>query len=159
METGKYSNKKVDFTKFDTVKFPFTIYDPDIYGTAPCYANLLATIVGKENPYKIKALNKNKESGDDKFVCSYLKKHGFKIQPLTQCLLSNRKHQDVQLNGIIKKYNVIITSNLVKRNECTWFCIYNNYVTHNQVISPLNNLDFLNFPLHTAYLIHSKKYQ
>lgn len=160
METGKYSEKKVDFSKFDCEKFSPVLWNLSVYGLAGCGYNLLATLVGKENPYEIRKFNKskNKESCDDKFIINYLRKNNFKILSLTQCRLSN--HNESLLNGkILPSSNVIITSNLVKKNECSWFIGFQNYWIHNQEILPMKNLDLLNFPLISAYLIYHEKYK
>lgn len=159
MEAGKYSKKKIDFTKFECQKFPFTLYDSALYGLSGCGYNLLASIVGKESPYDIRRLNrsKNKESCEDKFILWYLRKHQFKILPLTKCNLTNT--QSMYLDGVIKPYNVFISSNLVRKNEASWFAGFSKYWIHNQEILPMQPLDPLNFPTLSAYLLWHKKYQ
>lgn len=159
MEVGKYSKKKIDFSKFECQKFPLTLFDPAIFGLAGCGYNLLASIVGKESPFDIRKLNKskNKESCEDKFILWYLRKHGFKVLPLTKCNLTNTK--SVYLDGVVKPYNVFISSNLVRKNEASWFINYQHYMLHNQEILPVKSLDFLNFPIMSAFLIWHKKYK
>jgi hypothetical protein len=159
MEIGKYSRKKIDFHKFEVRRFPLTLFDPELFGLAGCYANMLASLVGKEDPFKIKALNKNMDSGDDKFCVSYLKKNGFVVVPITKCLMSDRGIYEGVLEDKIKKYNIVISSSLVRRNEASWFIAYQNMWLHNQVFLPMKHLDMINCPIDTCYLLWHEKYK
>ena len=74
-------------------------------------------------------------------------------------MLSNRKKYETVLEDKIKKYHLIITSNLVRKNECSWFLGYFNFWLHNQTFIPMKSLDNINYPIHTAYLLWHKKYE
>lgn len=155
MEVGKYTRRKINFAEFEVKRFPLVLYDADIYGLSSCGYCLLGLITGHD-PYKIKKLNKQRNSCEDKFIINYLKKNNFKIAALTQCNMSNTLSN--LIDEKIKPYHVLITSQLLKRNECSWFCHYFGYNFHNFTINKTRILDFVNYPLISAYLIKHKSW-
>ena len=157
MDKGFYTDKKIDLKKFDITKFNPTFFDEQIYAIAGCGCNLIALLTGI-NPYKIRKDNKNKNHYSDSFVIDYLKRFKFKIHKITQCEVSNNT-SDFLLNTV-KPYNIIICCQLVKKNECTWSCIWNGqFSIHNFSINRINPLEFINRPPQSCYLIVHPKWR
>ena len=150
MKIGSYK-KKIDFSSFDVLKFPFSIWNPTAYAHAGCGYHALASVTGIESPYSIRKKNKDKDSCNDWFIKKYLKSAGIKYQEITQCLLTN--HRQDYIPSKIQESNIILASQLVKKNEMSWFLYGFGYCIHNQTIEPVKNLSFLNWPVDTAYLL------
>ena len=106
------------------------------------------------NPFHISALNKNRDHTSDKFMISFLKSNGFKIAKLTQCSVSNNRTRIMENN--IKYYHVLLVSQLVLRNECSWSVINDQYDYHGFLVNLLKPLEFVNRPIITSYLLFHK---
>jgi len=155
MRIGKYSTKKIDFVSFSTFRFVPFLFDPVLYGDLPCGVTMLSLLTG-HNPFIIKWTNKCKNHCSDKFVVNYLKKYGFKILELTHAKVSHN-YSNI-LENKIKHYHVIVLSQLVKKGEATWCVLNNGSLYHNFNIIKINELEFLNRPINTAYLINHSIY-
>ncbi len=154
METGFYHKKpKFRPEDWEVDKFNFTLFDKDRFAYAGCGQNMLATICNKHNPFQIRELNQGKESCSDYFVLKYLRQNNFKYIKLTKCLLSDNKKEENLIYPKITDKMILVTSQLLKRNECSWFCSFSSYTIHNQAIIKIQPLDFLSYPIDTAYLI------
>ena len=156
MEKGFYTNKKINFDSFAINKFVPHIYDPYAHVSIPCGSSALSLLTGVD-PFILSASNKNKDHTSDKFMLSILKSNGFKIAKLTQCSVSNNRTRVLENN--IKYYHVLLVSQLVLRNECSWSVIYDQYIFHNFLVNLLKPLEFLNRPVITSYLLFHKKYK
>ena len=116
------------------------IYDSYTHTSINCGSSTLALLTGI-NPFHISALNKNRDHTSDKFMISFLKSNGFKIAKLTQCSVSNNRTRIMENN--IKYYHVLLVSQLVLRNECSWSVINDQYDYHGflvNLLKPLENL-------------------
>lgn len=156
MEKGFYTNKKINFDSFAINKFVPHIYDSYTHTSINCGSSTLALLTGI-NPFHISALNKNRDHTSDKFMISFLKSNGFKIAKLTQCSVSNNRTRIMENN--IKYYHVLLVSQLVLRNECSWSVINDQYDYHGFLVNLLKPLEFVNRPIITSYLLFHKKYK
>ncbi len=159
MKTGVYTKKKINFKDWEVDKFPLTFWNKHSYLYAGCGFNALATIVGKENPYAIRALSKDKDSCVKKFFFKYLKSNGFKVLELTKCHLSNKKKEVSTLIGELNSKHILVTTQILKRNECSYFVNSFSMTIHNQIIYSTDILDFVNFPIYEAFLITHPTYK
>ena len=157
MEKGTYKEKRVDFSKFEVYKFtPFLFpeYCSSLYG---CGANILSLLSGLPQN-KIKPPIKSRpDHWPDSFIIKFLKERKFEILKITQCSLSN--NEDRQIIESLTRYNLILTSQLVLKNECSWYLTWDNYYYHGSSISKLRPFDFLNYPIISAYCLFHKRYR
>ena len=113
-----------------------------------CGANALASLTG-EHPSDIADSCQGRHGHfPDKKMLSFLRRKGYKVIPVTQCLVS--------LNGEVnnvKANHVLLISQLLKKNEGSWVIVHGGNLTHNFDTVPLNALEFINRPILSAYII------
>jgi hypothetical protein len=153
---GYYNCSTINWGEFEIKKFAPFLFDTLIYRDISCGASLLATLTG-DNPYKIQKLNKNNTSTPDNFILSYLKKKNFKVKEITQALITKNTSNFI-LNRI-KDNHLIMSSNLIKKNEATWNLMVFGKLYHGFDCVNINYLETINHPLISCYIITHKKYQ
>lgn len=165
MDSGSYNTKPLNFNSFGVSKFNPWIFDKKRYGEVGCGACLIATLTG-ESPYKIKERNKNKKSikykndpnhYSESFVINELKKHQIKVKKITKASLTNYKN-DYLIENIDKNNHVLITNQLVKRGESSWFLYFSDTCYHNFSQYSIRPLDFVNFPIISVHLAWKKEW-
>jgi hypothetical protein len=144
VEKGRYTRHRVDFSKYSVAFFTPHIFVGAGRSLCGCGAAALATLTGVP-PEIVAALN-GQAHYPDSFMCSFLRKYGFSVVSLTLCNISAAKAR-------VGNRNVLLISQLFKRNEATWGVIFNSMYYHNFEIYTLEELSFLNKPVLTAYVV------
>ncbi len=152
MKLGRYGNGNTKFYKLIVNKLPFHWFNSINFQYAGCGACALSTLTGV-NPQYIK----EKKDGhySDRFMTSFLRKHKISVYEINQSNLSNKKNWEYNINDS----HVILTSNLIKKNEATWGILWNNNYIHNFEIQKSNSFHTLNFPILSAYILYSKSWE
>ena len=158
MENGRYGNANTDFRKLVLEEVPFTMFDGYKFGLTGCGANALALLTGV-HPLKVLKANKNRNHYSEGFMVRFLRKHGIRAFKVTKCNLTGRtKNTDQSLYGYIGPNNLLLTCQLLKRNEASWFVYWNGYLYHNFDVERAAFSSLLNFPLINTYVLHCPKW-
>lgn len=142
MEKGRYTGRRLDFSRYAV-----SCFNPHLFQFRVglgCGAAALALLSGVA-PDHITVRNGSKHYSD-RFMCRFLREHGFEFLTLTQCRVSSALVQ-------IGKGHVVLVSQLVLRNEGTWGVLHNEYFFHNFSIYGVEATSFVNKPLLSAYLV------
>ena len=151
MEKGTYT-KKIDYSKYQLSKYSLTFRDKKFAGTWGCGATSLSLLTSKP-PEHYSKLNKFKAHYDDKFMVRELKKSGYEVIPLT---ISSLTDTELVINPINNRH-LLLVSQMVLKNEATWLMIAGGeYVIHNFQIDILSNLEFINHPILSIYILFKK---
>ena len=158
MENGTYGNAITDFRKLTLKKFPASLYNPITFGMNGCGANALSLITGK-HPAEIKAKNKHKDHFPDSFMVKYLRNNGVTPFKITKCNLTGRtKKEHSDLFGYITNDNLLLVSQLLKKNEASWGVYWGGLWFHNFELSRTDFMSLLNFPIVSAYCLYNPKW-
>jgi len=156
MENGTYSRRTVDLTKWEIKKFVPFLFDSSLYGSIGCGYSVISTLTG-ESPFSLKKKNKNSEHCSDEFVIKRIKLKGFKVLPITKCLVSNTKSDYIY--DKIKDYHCLLMSQLYKKAEASWTISVFGKIYHNYMAYDLKPLEFVNRPIVSAFLISRKDWK
>jgi hypothetical protein len=143
VDKGRYKGRRVDFTPYAV-----SLFTPHLYfkhEQAGCGATALALLTGVPS-LMVRAANKGKPHYSDSFMISFLRKRKFRIRKLTLCDVSHAV-KPVGFNY------VLLLSQLVAKNECTWVVIYRGVCWHNCDTYFLDAQGLLNKPAISAYLV------
>jgi hypothetical protein len=149
MENGTYGAGNTDFSKYRMEKFAAHIFDIGKYERAGCGATALSLITGV-NPNKIK----RRPNYSDRIMLDFLRSHGFRAFRATKSNLTNQKLET--FNYKIRNENLVLYSQLMLRNEASWFVTWNGLTFHNFRVSQASFYDVMNFPILSAYVIYNK---
>ena len=144
MEKGTYNGRRVDFTQYAVSVFHPYLFTGDSRSRAGCGACSLSLLSGID-PIIIAEHNGNAHYSD-KFMITFLRNHGFRTLKLTLCNLT-------QSAGVVGNTQVVLISQLFRRNEATWGVIYDQIFFHNFDHYALEALSFLNKPILSAYMV------
>lgn len=158
MENGSYGNANTDFRTLVVDRLPIHCFDSYRYSGVGCGANALALLTGI-NPLVIQSVNKGKAHYSDQFMRKYLRKFGISSYKMTKCNLTGRTNKEAnELMGYIGPNNVMLASQLIKRNEASWFLYWNGTSYHNFDLDRANFATLLNFPIITSYVLYNAKW-
>jgi hypothetical protein len=159
MENGRYGNANTDFRKLTLARVPMVMFDVVRNSSVGCGASAAALLTGV-SPAEIRKANKWKDHYSDKFLLTFLRKHGIRSFKVTKCNLTGRtKNEQGDLYGYIGPNNLVLTSQMVKKNEASWFVYWNGYQYHNFEVQLASFATILNFPIVTAYVLHNPKWK
>lgn len=150
MEVGRYTRHRVDFSKYSVAFFNPYLFAGYRRSLCGCGAGALAALTGVA-PEIIAARNGSPHYAD-RFMRRFLRDRGFAVVPLTMCKLSDSK-------AALGSQNVILLSQLFRRNEATWGSIFGSIYVHNFDVYTLEALSFLNKPVLTAYVVSHPKWR
>ena len=158
MENGLYGNANTDFRKLTVRKLPLYLFDNGTYAGVGCGATVLGLLTGV-NPYEICRSNKGKAHYGDRFIRDYLRKYEISSYKVTKCNLTSRaKRTDQELSAYIAPNNVLLTSQLLTKNEASWFVYWNGISYHNFELDRANFTALLNFPIISSYVLYNPKW-
>jgi hypothetical protein len=158
MENGNYGNANTDFRKLTLEGVPFTMFDGYEFGLTGCGANALALLTGV-HPLRVVKENKNRAHYSDGFMVRFLREHGIRAFKVTKCNLTGRtKNTDKFLYGCIGANNLILTCQLLQKNEASWFVYWNGVRYHNFDVDRVSFSSLLNFPLINAYVLYNSRW-
>lgn len=147
MENGNHKTI-IDYKKFIVTKFVPALFSVSVYGGCGCGATTLALLCNI-SPFKIKY----REHWGDQFMIKFLRKHGFKTQQLTKFGVV-----ESYMGYPIGKRHVILVSFMLTKKNASWGVVYGGDMYHNFEITSLNEYEFFNHPLLSAFLITHDKY-
>jgi len=150
MDKGTYNGRRVNFGRYAASCFnPYLFCGP---GSAlrGCGACALALLTGVE-PETISEKNGGTHYSDA-FMTKFLRGHGFRVLPLTQCNLSAAK-------DYVGTDHVVLLSQLFRRNEATWGVVFRGIYFHNFSVYFLDSLSLLNKPVLSAYVLVDTRWQ
>lgn len=150
MDKGTYTRRRVDFSKYAVAFFNPFLFAGASRAACGCGAAALATVTGIL-PERIAARNGRRHYAD-RFIRKVLSDQGFTIVPLNLCRVSAAKTR-------VGNSNVVILSQLFRRNEATWGIIFNSAYYHNFQVYNLEALSLLNRPVLTAYVLWHPKWR
>lgn len=144
MELGSYSGRRVNFRDYAVAQptfFTTTDAERTRFG---CGASALAMLT--DIPVEvISAVNGDTHFADE-FMTWFLRIYGFELIQLTLCNLS-------AATATIRRDNVLLVSQLFRKNEGTWGIVFNYRFYHNFHSYALSPLAFLSKPILSAYAI------
>jgi len=156
MENGKYTKKPINFQKLLLKKFTPCLYNVTEYSRAGCGANAISVLTG-EYPYKVVEENKHRNNYSDTFILKKLKKHGISAKKLTKCDLTN-KSLDSDNSFAVSDNHLLLVCQLMRKNEATWSVYWNGLCFHNFELTRADFWTLMNFPIISAYCLHSAKW-
>jgi hypothetical protein len=150
MDRGKYTGRRVDFSKLAAACFnPYLFCAPRRahYG---CGASALALLTGIA-PEQIAKEHGPSEHFSDNYMVRYLRKHGFQVERITMCRMSEGSQLSLA--------NVVLLSQLVLKNEGTWGVLYDRLYYHNFDLYAVDHLAFLNKPVLSAHAVFHPRWR
>lgn len=144
MEKGKYHGRRVNLLKLASSFFTPCIFAGTTRASLGCGAVALSLMTGNK-PEQIALKNKSGHYSDE-FMVRYLRRRGYRVLPLTQCLVSTT-------GGQVRTDHVVLLSQLFRKNEGTWGVLYNEFYWHNYSPYNVDSLSFLNKPILSAILL------
>ncbi len=150
MEKGSYRGPPVDLGPYAVWCFTPHLFSSPHLQKLGCGPAALALLTGIR-PQKILQQN-HKAHYSDRFMVTFLRRHGFDVLRLTQCLVSQNG------SGITERH-VVLLSQLFTRNEGTWGIAFGGIYYHNFRSYALDELSLLNKPVLSAYLICDRKFR
>lgn len=158
MKLGKYGNGNTKFNKLAVNKLPIHWFNIENHSNIGCGSTTLALLTGI-NPLYIKPRNSKNSKDDhhysDRFMISFLRKHNISVYEINKANLSNNKDWKYTLDD----RHVILTSNLVKKDEATWGIYWNNTYIHNFEVIKLKPTNFLSFPTVSSYVLYNENWK
>jgi hypothetical protein len=150
METGSYRSRKIDWSKLRVTKVPMTFYSDIGYGTG-CGADCLSLLTG-ENPLRLQT-----KSGHypDKYMLKILKQHGIDAYKLTKSNLTNTPNVVYNLDD----RHVILACQLLQKATASWMIFFRRQIWHNFEATKAEFYSLINFPILSAYCLHSNKWK
>lgn len=148
MKNGKYSTNNTDFSKYKVTKFvPHLFYSPhyDAIGCGPATVSLLTGIPPTRSMLKV-----NPKNTRDDDMLEVLSDNDIQNFPITKCEMTSNRH--VVANKITSQH-VVLISQLYLRNEASWGVLYDDILYHNFRPCAWTNLDLLNRPILSAYVL------
>ena len=155
MENGRYGRANTDFKKLTINKFPLCLFDYAQYGSTGCGANALSLLTGV-NPRSILRMNEGRSHYGDKFMLAFLRKKGIRAFKLTKCNITGRTGDGDFLSGLLSPNNLLLASQLIKKQEASWFVYWNNIQYHNFELGLATFSSLLNFPIVSAYVLYNQ---
>ena len=153
LEIGNYSNP-VNFGEFACSHFVPHLYNSALVQNVGCGASAISLLTGI-NPYKTLQLFKGYSHFPDSLMVRALEMNKVKVLKLTQSNLTNNTIPTYN----IEKNHVVLLSCLMMKKEATWVVLWNNFLFHNFEVSQISRLEFLNFPILSAYLLKKKEWK
>ena len=155
METGTYKKRAIDFSKYTVSKPNLTFYSGFKYQLWGCGATVGSLLTGI-HPKEVAKYNKHSSHFSDEMMIKFLRKHKFKLIPLTIASISNSKIIENKLD----ENHLIIISQMLKRNEASWAVLLNcQYHVHNFEINRLTTTEFIERPILTAYVAYKPEWR
>jgi hypothetical protein len=149
VEKGTYTRRRVDFSKYSVAFFNPYLFADAKKASCGCGAVALSTLTGIL-PERL-ALRNGDRHYSDRFMQKVLREQGFTVVPLSLCTVSIAKAR-------LANNNVLLLSQLFRRNEATWGVVFNSMYYHNYQAYNLEVLSFLNKPVLTAYALWHPKW-
>ncbi len=148
MENGYYRKKPIQWYKYEV-----DVFIPHLFsnGWAGCGANTLALLTGIPPNYIQNTNKQNPNHWKDTFMIKFLKKHGFKVIPLTKCDATNCS--DGYIADKINNRHVLMVSQLMGKNNASWTVIHNELMYHNFETIAFKGYSLVNNPSLTAYVV------
>ena len=156
MKNGTYGHGNTDFSKLVLSKFKASLYDSVNFSGVGCGASALALLTG-ENPGAIVKRNGGRDHYSTRFMLQNLRDKGFKTFAITKCNLTKRNKTET-LNYQLKDNHLTLMSVLLKENEASWVCNWNEIQYHNFQLSKCNYWGLLNFPIVEAFVLWKKSW-
>lgn len=144
VDKGTYGGRRIRFDDYAASVFRPHLFFGSIRAEMGCGSTALALLTGVP-PEKAAAQNGSTHHSDE-FMTRFLRRRGYRVLHLTLCNIS-------ATDSMIGKDNVILLSQLFRKNEATWGVIFNGSYYHNFDIYSLEVLSFLNKPILSAYLV------
>lgn len=123
------------------------------YTNFGCGASILATLLGEDPATLYLENKKNNPFWPENLVINKIRRGGYKVLKLKDNIVK-KSSLFVELN--IKEYHLLLTHQIMTKNESSWQLIWNNYIFHNSEIRPLNGLEFVNNRLINAWILKKK---
>jgi len=152
MLKGKYK-KRADYTHLRAFLFNPALYCPTMYGEAGCGATALSLLTG-DHPFNIRDLNKSEKHYPDRFMLKYLTDRFYTVVPITQRGVTSCASDCYPVTS----NHIILASQLMVKREASWVVYHRNLGYHNFTVGSVQNLDFINKPILTAYIIHHPRF-
>ena len=149
MKVGFYSKHPKDYDSFEVPLFKFPNVNPFAH-CGGCGASALRNLGC--DPFEVRLLHGSSRKFSDKFMVNFLRKKGYKVIPITQCLVSNTPNIRPSDN-IIRHSHVVLMCQLYHKNEASWTVAYQGELMHNNEVTELYPMEFVNRPILSAYMI------
>lgn len=148
----KGKNNKVRWRNYLTDKFKFP---KDTEDSQECGAWALHVLTRQP----LKQIMKMSKNGhwSTKTMLGYLKKNGYEVIPVTMGNMVNA--HDGTFKPKIGSDNIVLVCQRCFRWESTWAVIHQGRYSHSSETDYLSGLEFLNFPIDTAYIVWHNKWR
>ena len=144
----------MDFSRYATSCFNPFLFSAAAHAKSGCGASALGLLTGI--PPANFAAKRPDQHYPDEFMLRCLRRHGFQLMRLTQCIMS--QNTSLNMAGINARH-VLLVSQLVRENEGSWLVIFDSLCFHQYDVYSLAALSFINKPLLSAYLVCHRNWQ
>lgn len=158
MDPGNYQKARSfeEIHGLQTLKFRPRLYKGVGDGLrGSCGTSALSTLTGISPILVGRKLAKTAESWRDRPMRKFLSRLGYQTTPVTMCDVTSESQY---VHYPIRRFHVLLVSQLMIRNEGSWSVVHRNRVYHNMEESALEPLEFLNNPLMTVYIVWHKRW-
>jgi hypothetical protein len=148
MKKGKYKDNNTNFALYKADYFrPYLFFSGfyESFGCGPCTLSLLTGLSPTSAILRVDPRNTS-----DKSLLKALAECEIQNFPITKCEMTN---DPVSVASSITNQHVLLLSQLWRRNEASWGVMYNDVMYHNFKPCSVSNLDFLNRPILSAYVL------
>lgn len=149
MEKGSYRTPPVDLQQYVVPLFVPHLFTSPLAQRVGCGPATLALLTGVP-PHRILPQNR-KRHYSDRFMVAFLRRHGFEVLRLTQCLVSRNA-------TVISANHLVLLSQLLLPNEGSWGVLFGGIYYHNFRCYAFDELSLLNKPLLSAYLLWDRTF-
>lgn len=148
MEVGYYRKKAIDWADYTV-----DLFVPHLYTnySGGCGANALSLLTGVPPHHILNTNRENRKHWKDSFMIGFLKKHGFKVFPLTKCEVTNVA--GAYVCDSIGNQHILLLSQLMGKNTASWTVVYNELMYHNFETVSFKGLNLVNSPSLTVYVV------
>ena len=151
-----FKSNPTNFSPFGVTKFIPHIYN-SCWESAGfgCGENCLSLLTGEKPNLIVNSNKKNPNDWKDSFLIKFLKDRGFKVLPVT---INDKIHSITYITHPLHKDNVLLVSQWYSKSNASWCVIWRDWIFHNHSISRFGNLEFLNTPILSCYVLWHKKW-
>lgn len=151
MKNGHYSRKPTDFSKLTCNVFQPSFFFDGTNRMSGCGPSALGLLTGVA-PLAILEKNRWKPHCSDNFMVKFLRQHKWRVFEITKCNLTNTASRG-EYEGLLKPNHILLTSQLVLKNEASWFVYWNSIQYHNFDMTNATFSSLACFPILSAYIL------
>ena len=154
MLLGDY--KRIDWKAYESPRADIHFRDnfDSFYDHKTCGSAAIRILTGLSSIYIDESLPGNRLHWTDTSICRFLKSAGYTVLPVTKFGVTFEYYRTFEkIRPMIRLNHVILSSQLVCKDEASWFVVHKNAVWHDMRRSRLNPLHFVYFPIQSIFVV------